>query len=446
MSIKKKLLHYLISKSLKKERYNFFIYFICIYILFYNKKIRTTSKTVGLAFEKPRFDLDINSMSIYSELEILKIPLNLSTSIGSYFLPKELQSQKNYHIELDMDYESSKKVYFHFLESILLKFCKILNIKFLIVGNFDYWEHQEWSRVLAKFEIPTVCIYRESYSWDSKTLWRKNLYKDYTKKLPPIEICVFGAQAKTWMKTLPILDANKIHVTGSPRTDFYPGYTHKILNTKKDFIVLFDYFSQNYGSVENCSHHKFVVMSLVEKKCQICNLVYNDISGEVISRFINISRDQDFNHYKFIIKTKNKSYTNFLEDTFSEELKNTSNISITGELSFSDILSRSKIIIGNIRSTAVIESFISNADIILPLWDNQKNSIIDNKSNLGLLGIKKIINSENFEKYVSDSINSEESISQDAIKERMKIIEEGIYKIDGLSSKRVQNIVESLIK
>ena len=63
-----------------------------------------------------------------------------------------------------------------------------------------------------------------------------------------------------------------------------------------------------------------------------------------------------------------------------------------------------------------------------------------------MLGIKKIINAENFEKYVSDSINSEENISQDAIKERMEIIEEGIYKIDGLSSKRVQNIVESLIK
>lgn len=307
MSIKKKILHYLITKSLKKERYNFFIYFIYIYILFYNKKIRTTNKTIGLAFEKPRFDLDINSLSIYSDLEILKIPLNLSTTIGSYFLPKELQSQKNYHIELDTDNESSKKIYFYFLENILVKFCKILNIKFLIVGNFDYWEHQEWSRVLAKFEIPTVCIYRESYSWDSKIEWRKNLYKDYTKKLPPIEICVFGDQAKTWMKRLPILDGHKIHVTGSPRTDFYPGYTNKILHTKKDFIVLFDYFSQNYGSVESCGHHRFIVKNLVEKKCQICNLVYNDISGEVISKFINISQNQDFNHYKFIIKTKNKT-------------------------------------------------------------------------------------------------------------------------------------------
>ena len=72
--------------------------------------------------------------------------------------------------------------------------------------------------------------------------------------------------------------------------------------------------------------------------------------------------------------------------------------------------------------------------------------MLDNKSNLGSLGIKKIINSENFEKYVSDSINSKEKISQDAVKERMEIIEDGIYKIDGLSSKRVQNIVESLIK
>lgn len=446
MSIKKKILHYLITKSLKKERYNFFIYFIYIYILFYNKKIRTTNKTIGLAFEKPRFDLDINSLSIYSDLEILKIPLNLSTTIGSYFLPKELQSQKNYHIELDTDNESSKKIYFYFLENILVKFCKILNIKFLIVGNFDYWEHQEWSRVLAKFEIPTVCIYRESYSWDSKIEWRKNLYKDYTKKLPPIEICVFGDQAKTWMKRLPILDGHKIHVTGSPRTDFYPGYTNKILNTKKDFIVLFDYFSQNYGSVESCGHHRFIDKNLVEKKCQICNLVYNDISGEVISKFINISQNQDFNHYKFIIKTKNKSYTTFLEDTFAKELENTVNMSITDELSFYDILSRSKIIVGNIRSTAVIESFISDAKIILPLWDNQKNSMLDNKSNLESLGIKKIINSENFEKYILDSINSKEKISRDAVKERMEIIEDGIYKIDGLSSKRVQNIVESLIK
>jgi len=446
MSIKKKLLHHLISKSIKKERYNFLIYFICIYILFYNKKSRTTNKTVGLAFEKPRFDLDINALSIYSDLEILKIPLNLSTSIGSYFLPKELQSQKNYHIELDMEYESSKKIYFDFLENILVKFCKILNIKFLIVGNFDYWEHQEWSRVLAKFEIPTVCIYRESYSWNSKILWRKNLYKYYTKKLPPIEICVFGEQAKTWMKTLPILDAHNIHVTGSPRTDFYPEYNHKILNTKKDFVVLFDYFSQNYGSVESCGHHKFIFMNLMEKKCQICNLVYSDISGEVISKFINISQNQDFNHYKFIIKTKNKSYTTFLKDTFAKELENTVNMSITDEVSFSDILSRSKIIIGNIRSTAVVESFISNARIVLPLWDNQKNSMIDNKSNLESLGIKKIVNSKNFEKYVSDSIKTKENISQEAIKERMEIIEDGIYKIDGLSSKRVQNIVESLIK
>ena len=420
---------------------------IFIYLIFYNKTLINKKAKYFLSFEKSRFNLDIEAIQEFSSINILKIPLKMSTTLGKNFLPKFLQSQKNYHITNDAMHVEAKEDYFGFVNEIITNLLKKINIGGLIVGNFDYWEHQEWTKACLNFNIPTICLYRESYSWDAKILWRENLYKNFIHSIPKMEICVFGNQAKNWMENIPVLSNANFHITGSPRTDYHY-LNSKIKNNEnkfKNLIVLFDYFGQNYGdNVSSCSHHNFKFKDVNIKYCLMCEEDFEDISGEVTSKFISLSSMPELSKYRFVIKTKESYYSKFIKSAFKDELEKTNNIEISNSLNFKDILLDSKIIIGSFRSTAIAESFVSNASIILPYWDNQKNTELDKADNTESLNLYKIKKSDDFEKFFLKILKNNKQFNRELKERRLELINEGLFKIDGLSSKRFEEVLNNI--
>ena len=440
----RKIIDYFVTRYKFPGNIRFISLMIYLYLSFYNKTLIKKNKKYFLSFEKSRFNLDINATKEFSSINVLNIPLKMSTTLGQNFLPKFLQSQKNYHMTNEDGHNRAKKEYYNFLLDLISQLSSKFNIGGLIVGNFDYWEHQEWSKASHEFDIPTFCLYRESYSWDAKIFWRKNLYKNFINQIPKMEICVFGNQAKQWLKDIPALSNSNFYVTGSPRTDYhYLNCKNKDKNNKsKDLIVLFDFYGQNYGdNIEICSHHNFKFVDLNTKFCLICNKSFSDISAEVTNKFISLSKLPDLKQYKFIIKTKEPYYSKVVNETFGEILNKSNNIIVTSSLDFENIILNSKIIVGSFRSTAIAESFISKASIVLPYWDNQKNKSLDNINDGLETNLYKLEKREAFENTFLEIIKNSVETNDESIHKRLELINEGLYKIDGLSSKRFEDVL-----
>ncbi len=439
----RKIVNFYITRYKSHGNANLIALMIYLYLILYNKRLIDKKSKYFLSFEKSRFNLDIDAMKEFSSVKILKFPLNLSTTLGENFLPKFLRHQINYHRTNDPIYIEAKNNYYDFTYKVIKNLSSKFNVGGLIVGNFDYWEHQEWSRASQKFKIPTFCLYRESYGWDAKIFWRTNLYNQHLNPIPKMEVCVFGSQAKQWLKDLPILSDSNFHITGSPRTDYH-FFNHKNKNTKnsKNLIVLFDYFGQNYGdNVEICSHHKFEFVDNNTKFCLMCNKNFYDISAEVTKKFISISKLAELENYKFIIKTKESYYSDQINATFKSDLEKSNNVHVTSSLDFKNILLDSKVIIGSFRSTAIAESFISDASIVLPYWDKPINPALEGLDNYENLNLYKITQMEDFNNIVLDIIKNNKHTSNEVVSKRLELINELLYKIDGFSSRRFEKVL-----
>ena len=443
----RKILNFQIGRYKNYGKTKTLFYLIYIYLIFYNKLIPKKSETYALSFEKSRFDDDIEAIKKYSSVNIIKIPLKVSVTLASYFLPKHLHSQKNYHMTTNENDYSFKEQYKEFLLLIVSLLMEKIQVDALIVGNFDYWEHQEWTNAFNEFQISTFCIYRESYSWKSKITWRKKLYSDFNNLIPKMEICVFGNQSKEWLENLPCLVNANFHIIGAPRTDFH-FYNIKNSNIKKENknkVVLFDYFGQNYGDdVSICSHHNFKFVDLNTKFCISCEETFFDISAEVIKKFIVLSSLSTLENFDFVIKTKEKFYSDFIMKQFNKELSQNKNITISDNIDFKEILLESKVIIGSFRSTAIIEAMLSEATIILPNWDKQIDPMLDTYSKLETLNVFKIKQKNDFENIIIDILENYRKTDNNKVSKRLQLIEEGLYKLDGKSSKRFEELYKNL--
>ena len=136
----------------------------------------------------------------------------------------------------------------------------------------------------------------------------------------------------------------------------------------------------------------------------------------------------------FIIKTKESYYSDQINATFKSDLEKSNNVHVTSSLDFKNILLDSKVIIGSFRSTAIAESFISDASIVLPYWDKPINPALEGLDNYENLNLYKITQMEDFNNIVLDIIKNNKHTSNEVVSKRLELINELLYKIDGFSS------------
>ena len=77
----------------------------------------------------------------------------------------------------EKDY-SYKEHYKEFLLLIVAHLMKKIEVDALIVGNFNYWEHREWTNAFNEFQISTFCYIEKATLGNRKKLHGENIYSD----------------------------------------------------------------------------------------------------------------------------------------------------------------------------------------------------------------------------------------------------------------------------
>ncbi len=399
---------------------NMISFFLISHIKKYNKKNNTDRPSI-LIFEKPRFINDVVQIDKYSDFNPIVLKMKISVILGKIFLPTEIRGQHKYHKFTSEINNSKKNKYRLFLSKILPLLFKELNIKAIVTGNMDYWEHQEWSWAAKDLGVPTVVLYRESVGWKDRNIKLQNHYSTLDYQLPISKLAVFGPETKTWIVNTGLVKKENIIVTGAPRTDAYHEYS-KTLSFKdtKNLVVLFDFISEKYSS--------------------------STTPLEVLEMFINISNK--VNNYKFLIKTKEDIYKKVLIKKIETLRLPTDNIIIESNVDFKDVLRYSKLIIGYMRSTAMLESMLAKCALILPVWGDltdEDDEILDIESQRG--GVYKIKKRDEFESTIQELLNKNGGKKFENFEEiRNKYIYKNLYKIDGKSHYRLAELINEAIE
>ena len=374
-----------------------------------------------LIFEKPRFINDVIEIDKYSDFYPIILKMKISVILGKIFLPEEVRGQHKYHKITTEKNISMKKKYRSFISKILPLIVNELSIKAILVGNVDYWEHQEWSWAAKNIGIPTVVLYRESVGWSERNIKLHKHYSSLDYDLPISKLAVFGPETQKWMSETGLVEKKDIIVTGAPRTDKFYEFSSKLKNDKtKKLVVLFDFISQKYSSSKT--------------------------PVEVLEMFTNIANNS--NEYEFLIKTKEDIYKKELMNKIFELKLPTNNLTVESDIDFREILQKSKLIIGYMRYTVMLESMIAKCPIILPVWGDLTDEDLEiSKSESESAGVYKVIQKENFIPTVN-KILAEDQLDEfdNYIHIRDQYIYKNLYKIDGKSSIRLSNVIEEAIK
>ena len=330
-----------------------------------------------IAIDRPRFNLDAREIRKNKEVKLIVISRKIFYFIGKIFIDSEFQFQSSYHFKQRKDFDNwnetigkihgskhqniddfenkynilktSKHNLFSYYEYIFRKYLIHFNIRSLLLSNVDYWETQEFSRVLKKNNIKITVLYRESVGSKKQIDYLSKFYSSSCfKDVSVDQIFVFGHSAKRIFENTNFIDKNKVTAVGLPRMDSYKDLS---ISKNKTIVTLFNFSLPSYK---------------LEKTSIDVIKIINDVSKK-------------YPEFHFWIKTKSKSETQFLKQL--NIVNNNNNLKISHKFKMKDIIQDSKVIIGS-NTTAVIETLFLDAYFIFPSWgieDENEEYLIVNK-------------------------------------------------------------------
>ncbi len=426
--------------SIKNRREFIFFYLILSYYFFINifQITLKKGKPIVLAVDRPRFNLDAIQLKKNKNIRLIVVSRKIFYFIGKVFIEKDFQLQSSYHFrkkedivlwnntigmihsdvhEKILDFEakilqlnSDKKNLYSYYEYLYKKYLERFNISHLLLSNVDYWEVQEFSKVLKKNGSRINVLYRESIASPKQTNYLKNYYSsDCFNNLTVDKIFVFGEKAKTIFKDTIFITNENVHSVGAPRIDYYKNIKNLPI---KNMVTLFDFSLPSY-KLQNTAFETILIIYKLSKK-------YPSI--------------------KFLVKTKTQKETNKI---ISKNLvKISSNFQVSNNVKMKKIMENSKIIIGT-NTTAVLETLFLDTHIMFPSWNVENNDMENLIVNNKIDPLKFMIsdNPHEFEKKLEYFLNSEINISNDENKVREKIIEQNFADFSFKSSEKLIDLL-----
>tara|TARA_B100002019_G_scaffold291891_2_gene313303 strand:- start:11792 stop:13111 length:1320 start_codon:yes stop_codon:yes gene_type:complete len=426
--------------SIKNRREFILFYLIFTYYFFINifQITLKKGKPIVLAVDRPRFNLDATQLKKNKNIRLIVVSRKIFYFIGKVFIKKDFQLQSSYHFrkkedialwnktigmihsdvhEKILDFEAKilqlnldKKNLYSYYEYLYKKYLEKFNISHLLLSNVDYWEVQEFSKVLKKNGTRINILYRESIASPKQTNYLKNYYSsDCFKNLSVDKIFVFGEKAKNIFKDTLFVNNENVHSVGAPRIDYYKNIKNLPI---KNMVTLFDFSLPSY-KLQNTAFETILILYKLSKK---------------------------YPNIKFLVKTKTQKETNKI---ISKNLvKNSSNFQVSNNVKMKKIMENSKIIIGT-NTTAVLETLFLKTHIMFPSWNvednNMENLIVNNKIDPSKFMI--FDNPHEFEKKLEYFLNSKINISSDENKVREKIIEQNFSDFSFKSSEKLIDLL-----
>ena len=406
----------------------FNLHFIYAYLIYYTNKNHLNKKnTTILVFQRVNSDMD--HLTAIKEFNFINLTSKLQYTIASLFLDKKICSQKDYFVFTEEKYIKQKEKFKNEIYKVLKHLKRIANIKYMIVANSNYYEHQEWANAGKLLDIQLVVYSKESVMPKGRVNAFNENFTNLSTDVKNIhKILVYGKSGYEQYKNTKLVTNDNIHQVGSLKTDHLFNKIKNISeNKRKNEITMFafpcDQFPENFDP--NSLHS------------QVWQGGYwaPNLWKDCIDLFYEIAnQNPDLN---FVVKTKSQESTDSIKNKIQTgELEN---IIFTHSKPTWEIYRDSKLILG-FNSTVLVEMLTTDVPILIPKWYEAVDKNLEDKM---ILNSKSdAYNTLNSRKDMIESVtniilHNKKTKINSSQSSRDEIIKEYIYKVDGLVGKRI---------
>ena len=403
------------------------------YVIYFYTRRKSKSDNEGvLIFD--RVNSDLPYLMNLNKFNYLFFESKLQYRIASLFLDKEIMSQKNYFSIQNKDYENQKADFRNEIFKILKHLKRIGKIKYIIVANCNYYEHQEWANAGKDLGIELIVYSKESVLPEGRLNAFKKHFNNLSGEIKNIDkILVYGESGYNQFIDSQLVDKENIFKVGSLKTDYLYEKIKKlndkgIQNKGKDIT----FFAFPCGPFPD----KFDANSFYSQVWQGGYWAPN-LWNDCLDLFIKLANY--FPDLNFVIKTKSSDSSKMI----AKQKNVNKNIIFSHDKETWEIYRDSRLIFG-FNSTVLLEMITTDIPFFIPKWHEAENEeladkmILNNQSEAYNTYYSKDEMLDALKSYISDENSVKIKNSQDA---RRKIIEDHLYKIDGKVGKRILEIL-----
>ncbi|MCE8038921.1 hypothetical protein [Halomonas sp. MCCC 1A11062] len=246
-------------------------------------------------------------------------------------VPSEYQHQTQYIDSLELHKEEWRSA-INLMSKFLEKIKKRVAVNSVLTANIDYWQDYALKKAAQDQSVKVVVLSKEFPI-------NKKVSEEYRRKYYKFEhladyICCFGSRLQDIFIDSGLGNKNNIVVTGAPRLDAWRSAQY----IQSGNIVTLLSFREGYGGDSE--------------------IFFYDVMERTI-KALEIKSEK----YVLYIKAKNK----IDEKLIKEEVGESKNVIVTSSVELTDLLPRSKIIIG-FNSLSLVEALLTESVILVPDW------------------------------------------------------------------------------
>ncbi len=338
------------------------------------------NQKILLVLDSLRYRGDLEGFSGQSRFKVLCLTQHMTGRFVRAIYGEGVNLQDIYSTPKTFDKNSSINV-----NKIISNLYKNLNTDALIMVNFRYIEEYDFALVAKKVQLPIIMLYRECAAGSDMS--RQNIIKRMKRHFnyPVDEIIVVNHRCKKLFVDSSFIDSKKIHVCGSIRMDDYYRKlkSNKNINNNQKLKVVFFHFAYNAGMFghegplheDDTRNNKYKNISAPwpgrEKFSQdiydvLIQVAVNNPDVEVIIKPKNVGNSSVHSEKSW------KFYEDYV-GKITSNIANLDNYSVQPYANVHDLIISSTVIIGFHNST-VIESALSDKPVILPIFNELRDS------------------------------------------------------------------------
>ena len=378
-------------------------------------------------------DLYLSQKKYNKNIVFYNIPRSFFKIIFNYFIDDHYDLNDYKYFLRKKDLDSKKKKYREFLEKLILKIQKNLNINCFIGFNFTYKAERELQAACQKNHVKFLALHKESVGTELEFKVIKHIYKNYIGKYKGDKIAVYNDIEKKLLISTKIAKKKDIEVIGCSRLDECFKY-RKITPKKIILYYILDYQrglpNRFFDIYKNGELNKIKGLNYDFRKISWKRLHIKII--ENLKQFSKNNKDVEV-----ILKGKQ----GFFNLTDYENLPKNFKVFFggTGE----HLLKDAKLVIGW-NSTSVLEAIAANRFLIHPLFFGKKSFLKEASLRLNLNKQSILLNENQFQKKLYYFINK---------KYNKNILNNNIYPLkyylnntNGTSGKKLNNFILKNLK
>ena len=409
------------------------LYSLVGWILYYFSKIEGEKKVNQvriLYLSKPVFNEDVRALKNFSIKSLyIRFPKVLLYPILKHFISNADElNDMNYHVKVGET--SEVKALRNFWKKVIPILQKKLKFDAILSGNFVYTSQQEFFRVANQKNIPIFILYKEGmFPSDRNDHIKKVFYT--TKKFFGEKILFYneGIRKLILNSRLEGINAANTEVVGIPRFDYV--FNKKInsvskLIKKKIVLFSFDPTAKSEYLLEDNTNKLSFEYKLEEFQKNIISFCKENQEYELLIKSKTVPQEITF-------------LKKMLEDLGIRDAH--SNIKIVKSETIASTIKDCSYVAGY-SSTTLIEGMLQKKTIVCPdvkAFFNNKSPDLFNNNELGICYVKSI--NELYDTFLFQN-NIKNNVDPKIVDENRKsFFEQMLFKADGNSSLRVENII-----